>query len=315
MADVYEQTGTSAWAFLPLRTGTEALGSLAMSWNEEHELDPDELVLLDSFAAQCSQAVYRIQQLTEAKVRARSAQQLSESLQRSLLTQPPTPASLRIAVRYQPAAEAAQVGGDWHDAFVTADGATTTLVVGDVTGHDRMAAAAMAQIRNLLRGISYRSTDGPAGLLSLLDSALEGLEVGALATAVLAQIDHTDPDASPATRRLRWSNAGHLAPLLRRPDGTVEVLERPAELMLGVDPTVPRTEHCIDLEPGSVLLLYTDGLVEGRHASLDEGISQLAAVLRSAPREDPESICDALLEAGIVTDSVDDVAMLALYLG
>jgi serine phosphatase RsbU (regulator of sigma subunit) len=314
MDGVYQQSGRLAWAFIPLRTGTEKLGSLVISWNGERTLGADELALLDSFAAQCSQAVYRIQQLKALEATALDSQRLSESLQRSLLTQPPTPEALRIAVRYQPAAEAAHVGGDWHDAFLTADG-STMLVIGDVTGHDGLAAAAMAQIRNLLRGLTYHSRESPAVLLGRLDAALAGLDVGGLATAVLVRIAPDGAAVSTGRHRLCWSNAGHLAPLLRRPDGTVEVLERPTNMMLGVYPDAPRTEHTIDIERGSMLLLYTDGLVEGRHAGLDEGIARLMGVVADARPDDPDGLCDAVLAAGIVTDSRDDVAVLALFCG
>ena len=100
------------------------------------------------------------------------------------------PEHLQVAVRYQPAAEGAKIGGDWYDSFRLPDG-RITVVVGDVTGHDRHAAAGMSQIRNLLRGISYALLKPPARVLSALNEAMNGLSVDVLATVVLAQIDES----------------------------------------------------------------------------------------------------------------------------
>src|SRR3712207_9174557 len=93
---------------------------------------------------------------------------MAEALQRSLLTEPPQLEDLQIAVRYMPAAEQAQVGGDWYDAFRVADG-TTMLVIGDVTGHDRDDAAAMAQVRNVRRGVAHSQPESLARVLAALD--------------------------------------------------------------------------------------------------------------------------------------------------
>lgn len=317
MADVYRDTGRLGWAFLPLLGREECLGALAVSWVEEHPLRPDEVELLDGFAAQCAQALQRIR-ATEAERRsATAARRMSEALQRSLLTQPPLPGPLEVAVRYQPAAQEAQVGGDWHDAFRTAAG-STLLVVGDVTGHDRAAAATMGQVRSLLRGAAYDSDDSPGVLLSRLDAALAGLQVGSLATAVLARVEDGSeapvPGGAAAPHRLRWSNAGHLPPLLRRPDGEVDVLDGEPDLLLGLDPWTPRGERVADLLVGSTVLLYTDGLVERRTASLDEGVAGLAKVFAVEGWRTPEVLCDLLL-ATVGPEAEDDVALLVLRVG
>ncbi|HET9944452.1 MAG TPA: SpoIIE family protein phosphatase, partial [Actinomycetes bacterium] len=219
MAEVASSRGRGAWAALPLHAGERLIGALDVSWVDERDFTSEEVALLDVFAALCGQALDRVQHLVVDRAAAHAAQQMSETLQRSLLTQPPTPEALDIAVRYQPASEAAQVGGDWYDAFVNASGATM-LVVGDVSGHDQTAAATMGQVRNLLRGLAFDSDDGPARLLERLDAALNGLELDTLATAVLARVE-SSPSAPAGTRRLRWSNAGHLPPLLRTVDGAV----------------------------------------------------------------------------------------------
>ncbi|WP_433349024.1 SpoIIE family protein phosphatase [Micromonospora sp. CA-111912] len=310
MAEVYRITERDAWAFLPLRVGTGLLGALAVSWRDEREFAPDEIAVLEAFAAQTAQALDRIQHLRARRESALAAQRLSEALQYSLLTQPPTAALLDIAVRYQPAAHEAKVGGDWYDAFETADGATM-LVVGDVTGHDREAVAAMGQIRNLLRGLGYDSGDGPAALLGRLDRALRGLRVGALATAVLGRVER-DPEDPPGMRRLRWSNAGHPPPLLRGPDGSVRVLAA-HDLLLGVDPDANRRELVVELAEGSTLVLYTDGLVERRDGVLDDGIEVLARRLAEIGDRPAEEVCDLLLRVA-PPGHEDDIALLVMGL-
>jgi len=315
MADVHADTGRVGWAFMPLRVRDTLIGSLAVAWVDEHAPTPDELELLDGFAAQLAQALERIRATEAQRAAAEEAQMLSETLQRSLLTQPPRFDTLEIAVRYQPAAQKAQIGGDWYDAFVTAAGATV-VVVGDVNGHDRTAAALMAQLRNLVRGMAYDSDASPADLLTRVDGAMHGLGLDTLATAVLARIEESGrgPDGGPPGRRLRWSNAGHPPPVLRLADGTVTVLGDPddGELLLGLDPRAARTERVMDLPPGSTLVLYTDGLVERRAAGLDEGIARLIGTVADAGGAVAEDMADAILRELGPTSHEDDVALLVL---
>lgn len=299
--------GTRSWAALPLRAGGRLLGSWTIGWSDPREFDDDDVRVLEAYAAQCAQAVERVARLEAERRRAHATRSLAEALQRSLLTDPPQPAGLRIAVRYRPAAQEAQVGGDWYDAFLTPGGATT-LVVGDVTGHDRRAAAVMAQLRNLLRGIAHSLDAPPAQVLTALDRAQQGLGVTTLVTAVLAQVEQGPGDG---LRRLRWSNAGHPPPLVVRADGTAELLERPHDLLLGVDPDRPRTEHTLDLLVGDTVVLYTDGLVEQRRSTLDDGLDRLLAVAPELAGRPVEELCDVLLTR-MAPDNADDVALLAL---
>jgi serine phosphatase RsbU (regulator of sigma subunit) len=250
--------------------------------------------------------------LTQAldRVAVRESQRgLSEALQRSLLTHPLEPDHLELAVRYQPAAEEAQVGGDWYDSFLDPDGALV-LVVGDVSGHDRRAAAAMAQVRNLLRGVAFTSGASPAGVLDRLDAAMQGLDVGAAATAVVARVEQTPEDKAAGRRLLRWSSAGHPPPVLVHPGGRVEVLRRPPGLLLGIG-AAERTDHTVVLEPGSTLVLYTDGLVERRREAFDDRLEWLSGLLAAGHDEPAESLADRLVAAA-GGDAEDDVALLVL---
>jgi len=236
-------------------------------------------------------------------------QRLNESLQRSLLTRPPTTGWLDIAVRYLPAQQEAHVGGDWYDAFAVPGGATV-VCVGDVACHDGDAAATMAQLRNLLRGLAVDSSDGPATLLSRLDAAVAQLGLPALATAVVAVVQ---PGLSRgAGCRVRWSSAGHLPPLVRLVGGGVRVLPSSDDLLLGLDAGAPRAEHVLDLPGDSTLVLCTDGLVERRGESLDDGLNRLVRALDATGSAAPEEVCDRLLGALLERAPDDDVAMLVL---
>ncbi len=302
-------TGCRAWAVLPLRTDEGLLGSLTVGWHEPHVCDDTEIEMLEALAAQCSLAVDRIQRRDVERATAAADARMSETLQRSMLTEPPRLQGMSIAVRYRPAAQEAQVGGDWYDAVVTTDGATT-IVIGDVSGHDGAAAASMGQLRNLLRGLLYAVDDPPAAVLDLLDHAMHDLEVRALATAVLATIGAAEPGAGPG-RLLRWANAGHPPPLLVDADGTASLLRHEPDLLLGLDLASGRSDHERWLAPGSTVVLYTDGLVERRGASIEDGFAWLLKVMSGRAVADLEASCDALL-ADVGGYAEDDIALLLL---
>jgi serine phosphatase RsbU (regulator of sigma subunit) len=303
--------GLRAWAALPLRIGRRPLGSLTVGWEESRSLDDDDLRLLDAFAAQCSQAVNRVARRETERRQARATRSLAESLQRSLLTDPPELDDLDVAVRYRPAAQEVQIGGDWYDAFVS-HGGSTILVVGDVTGHDWTAAAVAGQLRNMLRGIaSALDHRDPDQVLGALDRALSETGIATLATALVARVEEPPAAVPGVARILRWSNAGHPPPLLLEPDGTASLLERPANVLLGVAPDTPRRHHTVALRPGATVVLYTDGLVERRDATLDDGFARLLAVAPDLAARPVSEICDAILDR-MAPDLTDDIALLAL---
>ena len=237
---------------------------------------------------------------------------LAAALQRSLLTDPPASDQGEIVVRYLAAAEEAQVGGDWYDAFLQADGGTV-VVIGDVIGHDTRAAAAMGQLRALLRGIGYTTGTGPAGMLSRLDAAMDGLDVRTTATAVVARIDQHPQ--TPGVRRLRWSNAGHPPPILITPGEPARALEAPEnDLLLGVIVDTLRREHELPVPSGSTLLLYTDGLVERRGRGIDEGVAEMVDAVDRLGHLPVQQLCDRLLELLLPAQLDDDVALVAVRL-
>ena len=240
--------------------------------------------------------------------------QLAETLQRSLLTAPPAPDHCEIAVRYVPAAAGAEIGGDWYDAFVQPAGGTV-LVIGDVVGHDSRAAAAMGQLRGLLRGIGHHAGGTPAEVLSGLDRAARGLDLDTMATALVARLEQDDPELRAGQTRVRWSTAGHPPPLLLGSDGSAVLLDDGSpDLLLGVDASTPRVDRVAVIERGGTLLLYTDGLVERRDRDLDAGTAELRAVAGELAGLPLQELCDRLLDRLYLPDTEDDVALLAVRL-
>ncbi len=222
------------------------------------------------------------------------------TLQRSLLPQrvPPV-AGLDIAYRYRPASRAAQAGGDWFD-VIPLDAGQVALVVGDVTGHGIHAAAIMGQLRTTTAALA-RLGCPPSQIMTQLSgvAAAHGDEIGA---TCLYAVYH------PASRRCQLTSAGHPPPALRHPGGLVEFPDLPAGVMLGADPgRYPAAD--IQLPPGSVLALYTDGLVEQPGQDLGTGMSRLARALAATPARSPDQLCDSVL-ASLAPRPRDDIALL-----
>ncbi|GCD91575.1 SpoIIE family protein phosphatase [Nocardioides sp. LS1] len=292
--------GSVAWLRLPTHDRVAKQARLVARLSPQLRPDGDFLDFLGLISVPIAQALDRV----AARAGERS---LSESLQRSLLTRPDTIGSLEVAVRYLPASEAMQIGGDWYDSFPLPDGGLC-VVVGDVAGHDQRAAAAMAQLRNVTRGLAYAGAASPAQVLHGLDRVIDGLDVDVVATAVLATF-------APAEQghAVRWSNAGHPPPVLLRADGEVLLLERRPDVLLGLTARPVREEHEVPLEPGDALVLYSDGLVERRGVDLEDSLGWLTDRLAGQQHLDPESLCERLLDG--ITRVEDDIALLVVRRG
>jgi PAS domain S-box-containing protein len=306
--DLIARLAPASAAALPLRARGRTVGALSLFRGAGREpLTAEELVAAEDVAARAALA------LDNAHLY-RDQRHVAESFQRSLLTPPVQPDHVQIAVRYHPAAHAAQVGGDWYDAFMQPDGGTV-VVIGDVVGHDLAAAVAMSHVRSALRSIAVTTGAGPAEVLQRVDRALRTLQSDAVATAVVARIEQSEDDARHGRTRLRWSSAGHPPPMLVGTDGTARPLTagRPNPL-LGVVPDTERTETELVIERGTTVVFYTDGLVERRGEPLREGIERLRSTLDDLAGLSLDDVCDEVVARLLPDRPSDDVALVAIRL-
>lgn len=234
---------------------------------------------------------------------------MAVTLQRQLLTPLPQIDHLKFAARYQPAQRASEVGGDWYDVFLLADG-VTTMVIGDVVGHDLHAAAHMAEVRNMLRALAWDRQEPPSQIMRRLDEVMTNTSDAPMATVVIARIE--GPDGGPWS--LHWVNAGHPPPLLIDPDGNARYLEEGHGPLIGMSAALHLglewPDARVELPQRSTLLFYTDGLVENRYEHLDAGLEKLRGHAMDLVHLGLEDFLDELLVR--IDPSGDDVALLAL---
>jgi len=229
---------------------------------------------------------------------------IAETLQRSILpdTLPEIP-GLDLAVRYLPATQGANVGGDWYDAFPL-EGGGIALVTGDVAGHSIGSASVMGQVRSMLRAYAIDNPD-PGRVLRRTNTALTMLLPEALASVVYAVLDLSTGD-------LAYANAGHPPPVVITGTGQAEYLDDTTGTMLGASADTRFSTGFRRLSPGSGLLCYTDGLIEDRHRDISKGLILLAETLRLAAPFSAAQLC-ATAEAVLLGDAhrADDVCLLA----
>ncbi|CAL9646559.1 hypothetical protein SUDANB96_06528 [Streptomyces sp. enrichment culture] len=232
-------------------------------------------------------------------------QDIALTLQRALLpTALASSPSLRIAHRYVPGSHHTEVGGDWYD-VIDLPGQRVALVVGDVMGHGVPAAAAMGRLRITAKALARQNLE-PDHLLHELDACAEEAGI-AYATCLYIRYD-------PTTRRARIANAGHLPPLRRGPDGTVEAIDDVLGVPLGVGGVPFRTTE-IALHEGDTLVLYTDGLVEARGQDIGRGIEALRAQLELRPSATLEEEADSILAQLRPAAATDDAVIVLAEVG
>ncbi|WP_322500440.1 SpoIIE family protein phosphatase [Streptomyces rochei] len=299
MADAYPATvhedGMAAWAVLPLIASGRPIGSLLLSYERPHAFPPGERAALTSLAGLVGQALDRAR-LYDAK------HHLAHRLQSALLphTLPRVP-GLRVAARYLPAARGLGVGGDFYD-LIRLDEHTAGAAIGDVQGHNVDAAALMGQVRT---AVHAHATVGaaPGDVLARTNRLLTDLDPGLFTSCAYVHLDL-------ATRRACLATAGHPPPLLRHPDGRTELLGVPPGLLLGIEPDIRYPAREFALPPGSVLALYTDGLVEAPGVDLDDATAALAGLLEHADAADLDATADALIRHAPTPG--DDIALLLI---
>jgi serine phosphatase RsbU (regulator of sigma subunit) len=206
---------------------------------------------------------------------------------------------LRTMVRYLPASPAGRVGGDWYITADMPDG-HVLIAIGDVGGHGLAAAAGMARLRGALAGLAITGSP-PQRLVGWLNELVHHVAPEHTASVVAGYFD-------PVTLTFTWAQAGHPPPLLIR-GPVVRPLERPAGVLLGAG-TEEYSAATIGLNPGDLLLLYSDGLIERRDRSLDDGLEALQAAV--AGIDDPERAIDTALKALGSPDPEDDTCLVAL---
>ncbi len=232
---------------------------------------------------------------------------IAETLQRSMLLDEddiPQAPGLLVAARYEPAATEADVGGDWYDVIPTPTGGLG-LVMGDVAGKGLAAASMVSRLRSALRAYALEGHE-PARVIEQLNRLVwtEGRD-SQMATLLYMVVE-------PGESRIDWVNAGHPAPLLVNGKDSPQYLEGATSVPLGVLPFPSYETVTSSMEPGSSLVLFTDGLIERPGELIDDGMAELAARVQEAP-DDPEAVCDHLLRTLVPSGgATDDVAILML---
>jgi GAF domain-containing protein/anti-sigma regulatory factor (Ser/Thr protein kinase) len=288
-----------SFAFVPLVTGRKPFALTVLVWDGQVVLDEDDRGLVETFASQCAQAFDRAQRYETERT-------IAETLQRSVLPETlPAMEGATVAARYLPGTAAMDVGGDWFDTIPLADG-RLGFVVGDVVGKGVHAASTMAQLRNGMRALTLDASD-PARIVTKLNRLLGSYTDAPFATMGFVTVD-------PHTHRVAVVSAGHLPPLVLAPDGTTTFLTIGRALPLGVDPDTAYVAEDAMVDPGSTIVLYTDGLVERRDRSLDDGLRLLAEAVEGSLAT-PEELVDLILDR-LIGDAErgDDVALLAIGL-
>ncbi|MCF1600082.1 SpoIIE family protein phosphatase, partial [Streptomyces muensis] len=300
LADLPARAGKQAWALLPLTASGHTFGVCAVTFDHPRRLTDEERTLLTATSALVAQALERARLFDAEHTRSRE-------LQRSLLPRdlPALPACT-AAARYLPAGQGMDVGGDWYD-IIPLSGGQVALVVGDVMGHGLPEAATMGRLRTAVHTLADLELP-PDEIMSHLNDIVGGMGEESYVTCLYALYDST-------TRVCSISGAGHPPPALLHPDGTVVFPPLSADPPLGAaEPPFETTE--IPVPEDSVLVLYTDGLVESSKREMDEGMAALADVLRTAHADgtarDLEHLCERVTSALLPADhqAADDAAFL-----
>ncbi|GCD96981.1 SpoIIE family protein phosphatase [Embleya hyalina] len=297
--------GFHSWMIVPVRARGLTLGVVLFGRTRcEEPFEEADLALAEELVARAAVCLDNARRFARERAAALT-------LQRSLLPQGlPDQAAAEAAYRYLPADVELGVGGDWFD-VIPLSGARVALVVGDVVGHGIHAAAAMGRLRTAVRTLADVDL-APDELLTQLDDLVirlsaeanleedwAGGDIGA--TCLYAVYD-------PASNRCSVARAGHPPPAVVGADGAVELLDLPAGPPLGLG-GMPFESTEVELAEGSVLALYTDGLIESRHRDVDQGIDELRHAL-AAPAPSLEAICDNVIASLLPDGPKDDVVLL-----
>lgn len=299
--------GAGAVAYLPLQGSGRSLGCIELLWDGPHLLELRERPMVAALAAYTGQAL-------ERAILIQNRIAVARELQTAMLAPLPRDSGLDLAACYLPAMAEEQIGGDWYDAFIlpgadTTAAASVIVTVGDVTGHDLAAATVMGQVRAMLRQAAWDAPDAPTSdHLARLELACEAFDIPATGSAVMGRLNAL-PDG--AGWRMSWVNAGHPAPLVVDADGHARLLDE-HDLLFGHPELVegPRTDHVVDLPPGSTVVLYTDGITDESRIDRDEQLDALTEVVTRTRASGAEGVVAAIAERFV--DMSDDVVALVV---
>src|SRR6202012_1801490 len=255
----------------------------------------EDQTLLTVLAGRLGQGLQRVHQVDQQR-------ETALALQHAILGPAELPHG--FAVRYQAASWPLQVGGDWYD-VVDLDDGRIALVVGDCVGHGLTAATVMGQLRSACRALLLDNAS-PAAALTKLDRFAARLPGAQCTTAVCAVLD-------PDTGELVYSSAGHPPPILVHADGTIRTLDDGRTIPVGLRPDRPRPEAHVTVPAGATLLLYTDGLVERRDSSLDEGITRASVLVRDVRVSTLDDVADQIMTRLAPTSGYQDHVAVVLY--
>jgi serine phosphatase RsbU (regulator of sigma subunit)/anti-sigma regulatory factor (Ser/Thr protein kinase) len=294
---ILRQRGIRSMLGVPIQVEGRVIGVMHVGTLERRLFDDEDISLLQLAADRAALAIDR----------ARLAEQrsVSEIMQRALLPDAlPDMPGLRFSAKYLPGGAGVKIGGDWYDVFQLPNG-RLAFVIGDVVGRGVLAASVMAEIRAALRAYLTEGHSLPE-VMRLLNELLVSMGRHRSATVAILELDFE-------AGALEAVSAGHLPPLLVAPDGEASFLEPVRGLPLGIRRGGDYRSRRDRFEAGSVLLLYTDGLVERRGEPIDEGLERLRAAARRAAHGEDASFADRLYRA-LLTDVPleDDVALLAI---
>ena len=301
--EIAERLGAASSLSVPLVARRRTRGAITLvRTSTDRPFTPDDVGLVEDLARRAALVMDNVRLYQQEHA-------VADTLQRSLLPELPEIAGLEAAAHYVSASTAADVGGDFYDLLQLPDG-SVGMVVGDVVGHDVAAAAAMGQLRGLIRACLWDAPDPhPGTVLTRVDRLVQGLRVASMAT--MAYVRAVPPSRPGRPWRAQVGIAGHPPLVLRTPDGRVRSVDGVTGLLVGVDAGVRRDVLDLELPVGSTLIGYTDGLVETPGSDLDQGIESLVERLSATPvGASPRQLCDAAV--GGTLDGRDDVALIAV---
>lgn len=302
------QAGLGAVYSFPLRLDDRQLGALELYAKEPLDLSDGELVAAQILADVTAAYLFNAQAREAARELARSSAELAATLQESLLPpELPVVPGLAIAARFRPGRGGTLVGGDFYDVFPL-PGHRWGALIGDVVGHGARAATLAASARYTVRTLAVLQASPRRVLAELSDAVLARGETERFLSAV-----YLTTRATAHGVEVRLARGGHPAPLLRRTDGSIEVIDPPG-CLLGLLPDPEIKDIRLQLTAGDVLLLYTDGVTEAHQGHDLFGDKRLQALLE-AGSADPHAIVDSIIDAVLAHcdgDLADDTAVVAL---